>query len=112
MKGHVQKVWSVFTLNNLLTLVFTIYIANVVKSLYGMSQVPVATDMTDSNARVSSHITTNQHFNMEMYISNNPRLEPKRALYVGGFKDAIYSHGMYILTQWTNIPQTLMKNQL
>jgi hypothetical protein len=91
MKAAVKKAWSFITFNNILSVVFTAYLANALNSLYQMAVVPVVLPDSGKSSQLLSHVAPNQHFDMHMYISPEARFNESRSHYIGAFRDAVYS---------------------
>ena len=94
MKRVISKVWSVVTINNILSVVLMAYIGKAVSSLYGMSQVPLAEEGPGKGPSVVSHMKLNDSFDIHMYLSLDPYTEIKDSFYLGNFTNAVYSNGM------------------
>lgn len=90
-----RKSFRLLTINNLLSLAFTLYIGNVIHGLWQMSQVPVANPDTSSSGRVQSHMNTGQKFDVQLYLSDSIRFDTNQTVYVGSFTDLRYEESMY-----------------
>ena len=91
MRGVVSKVSGVLSINNLLSVSAILYFGSAIKNLYGMSQVPVATDEVPVDARVRSHIAPDQVVDMDFYLTNEPSGPISKSLFLGNITEAVYS---------------------
>ena len=94
MKASLRKVCGLITINNLLSVVFTLYISRVIHNLWEMSQVPVADVNLPASFQVRSHMSPQESFDMHFYLSSEARLDTVSALYVGNFTDLKYDEGV------------------
>lgn len=93
MNAQITKFWSVFTINNILTVIFVAYIGNAVKGLYLSSVVPVADADLPQEMRVRSHMSPGQPFHLQFFLTLDPARQLTSSFYIGNISNAEYSEG-------------------
>jgi hypothetical protein len=91
MKAQLSKIGSLFTLNNLVSVLFVAWIGNAVKTLYEMSKVPVAEPNLPTQGLVRSHMSPGSSFDLRFYLSTEPTTNISNSLYLGNMTNAIYA---------------------
>jgi len=84
-------VWNLFTINNLVSVVFIAYIGNAIKGLYLTSVVPVADGEIPHEMRVRSHMSAGQTFDLQFYLTLDANSDLSSSLFVGNITNAVYS---------------------
>jgi hypothetical protein len=91
MKSVLTRCASIFTVNNIVSVLFFVYIGNAVSNLYRMSQVPVANEEILKTNIVRSHMSENQRFELLLYLTLDPESHYSKSFYLGNITDAVYS---------------------
>lgn len=93
MRAQFSKIVSIFTINNIISVLFVAWIGNAIKGLYDMSQVPVVGDQAPAAGIVRSHIRSGQEFDLHFYLSREPTNDVTKSLYLGNITNAVYAEG-------------------
>ena len=91
MKSHISRITSVFTVNNILSVLFVAWIGNAVKGLYEMSKVPVAEEGVAPNGIARSHMKSGSSFDLQFYLTTEPSTNITGSMYLGNLTGAVYS---------------------
>jgi hypothetical protein len=91
MKAQISRITSLFTVNNILAVLFVAWIGNAVKTLYEMSQVPVMDNTTDRTLVARSHMKSGSEFDLHFYLSTESSANVSRSFYLGNLTGAVYS---------------------
>ena len=91
MKSRIAQVRNLFSVNNILTVIFVAYIGHAVKGLYHSSVVPVAEENTSRDMKLRSHMSPGQSFDLQFYLTTNPNGDLASSKYIGNISKAIYS---------------------